>query len=52
MTNTPKILIATGKTEKQIKKQVGRWFKGNPNRKNVVVKTDKGMLAITSDKAY
>lgn len=41
-------LIATGKTDKQVDRQVGRWFKGNPNRKSVNVKTDKGVVVRTA----
>lgn len=49
MTNkTPRQLVATGKSEKQYMKQAKRWFARNPNRRVIVMKTDKGLKKINS----
>ena len=46
-----KTLNAKGKTQKQIDKQVKRWLSKNPNRNNVQVITDNGLMTIKTKKS-
>ena len=37
-----KVINVADKTEAKRKRQIQRWFTGNPNRRTIMVKTDKG----------
>lgn len=44
--NGIRLLIGTGKGQKQYEKQAKRWFMRNPNRKVIIMKTDSGEKTI------